>query len=212
MRIFIGEILKLLLLVVCNHTALILKYKMIASDNNLLAIYRTSDSMCNNILNLRMLFLMDKTFFLCRLYNCICHTMWIVFFKACCKSKHFVLISIIKCNYILYFWTSISERSSFIEYNRICLGNLLKELSTLYRYMVLTCFSPISKDKELLMPKPVDQVYVYWLAAKIDHQQADTELYAIDMAMYNQAYKDAIAWWRRHNLPIITATGARWEP
>ena len=67
-------------------------------------------------------------------------------------------------------------------------------------------------DKELLMPRPVDQVYVYWLAAKIDHQQADTELYAIDMAMYNQAFKDAIAWWRRHNIPIITASGSRWEP
>ena len=34
----------------------------------------------------------------------------------------------------------------------------------------------------------------------------------IDMAMYNQAYKDAIAWWRRHNIPTITATGARWKP
>lgn len=67
-------------------------------------------------------------------------------------------------------------------------------------------------DKELLMPRPVDQVYVYWLAAKIDWAQLDTEQYAIDQVMYEQAYKDAIAWWRRHNVPIITKTGARWEP
>ena len=67
-------------------------------------------------------------------------------------------------------------------------------------------------DKELLMPRPVDQVYVYWLAAKVDWAQLDTELYAIDMQMYNQAYKDALAWWRRRNVPIIIRTGARWEP
>lgn len=67
-------------------------------------------------------------------------------------------------------------------------------------------------DKELLMPSPVDQVYVYWLAAKIDWANLDTEQYAVDMAMYNEAYKTAIAWWRRHNIPIITATGARWKP
>lgn len=67
-------------------------------------------------------------------------------------------------------------------------------------------------DKELLMPKPVDKVYVYWLAAQIDWAQVDTELYAIDMAMYNEAYRQALAWWRRHNVPIITKTGARWEP
>lgn len=66
-------------------------------------------------------------------------------------------------------------------------------------------------DKELLMPRPVDQVYVYWLAAKIDWAQLDTEQYAIDQVMFDQAYKDAIAWWRRHNVPIVTATGARWK-
>ena len=61
------------------------------------------------------------------------------------------------------------------------------------------------------MPRPVDQVYVYWLAAKIDWAQLDTEQYAIDQVMYDQAYKDAIAWWRRHIVPVVTATGARWK-
>lgn len=67
-------------------------------------------------------------------------------------------------------------------------------------------------DKELLMPGPVDRVYVLWLCAMIDWEHVDTDLYAIDMEMYNEAYKDAIAWWRRHHRPIVTGTGARWRP
>lgn len=66
-------------------------------------------------------------------------------------------------------------------------------------------------DKELLMPPPVDRVYVFWLSAMIDWAQLDGDLYSIDMAMYNEAYKEAIAWWRRHNVPIVTASGARWK-
>lgn len=72
--------------------------------------------------------------------------------------------------------------------------------------------STFPDDKELLMPPPVDKVYVFWLAAQIDWAQTDTEMYAIDMEMYNAAYKEALAWWRRRNVPIITSTGARWTP
>lgn len=68
------------------------------------------------------------------------------------------------------------------------------------------------EDKELLMPKPVDQVYVYWLAAKIDWAQLDLDLYAVDNTMYAQAFNDACAWWRRHNRPLVNAYGARLEP
>lgn len=68
------------------------------------------------------------------------------------------------------------------------------------------------EDKELLMPPPVDRVYVLWLAAMIDWAQLDGDLYAVDNAMYTQAYKEACAWWRRHNIPIINADGSRYEP
>ena len=67
-------------------------------------------------------------------------------------------------------------------------------------------------DKELIMPVPVDRVYVFWLCAMIDWAQLDGDLYAIDMAMYNQAYTEACAWWRRNHVPIVTETGARWNP
>ena len=71
--------------------------------------------------------------------------------------------------------------------------------------------SSFPDDKELLMPPPVDRVYVFWLCAMIDWAQLDGDLYAIDMSMYNEAYKEAIAWWRRNHVPIVNEAGARWK-
>lgn len=68
------------------------------------------------------------------------------------------------------------------------------------------------EDQELIMPAPVDQVYVYWLCAMIDWAQLDMNLYQIDKAMYDEAYASALAWWRRHNRPLVNGKGARIEP
>lgn len=65
------------------------------------------------------------------------------------------------------------------------------------------------EDQELIMPEPVDMVYVYWLCAMIDWAQLDMNLYQIDKAMYDQAYAAALAWWRRHHRPLVNEKGAR---
>ena len=67
-------------------------------------------------------------------------------------------------------------------------------------------------DKELLMPPPMDRLYVFWLAAMIDWAQLDLDLYAVDKAMYEEALTEAKAWWRRNNVPIVRADGSRWRP
>lgn len=65
------------------------------------------------------------------------------------------------------------------------------------------------EDQELLMPFPVDMVYVYWLCAMIDYAQLDTQQYQIDKAMYDTALSQALAWWRRHHRPLVDEKGAR---
>lgn len=65
------------------------------------------------------------------------------------------------------------------------------------------------EDQELIMPAPVDQVYVFWLCAMIDWAQLDMNLYQIDKAMYDEAYAAALAWWRRHHRPLVNGKGAR---
>ncbi len=56
-------------------------------------------------------------------------------------------------------------------------------------------------DRELLMPAPCDNIYVLYLVAMIDYYNQETAMYTNDMAMFNQAYSEAKAWWRRNNIP-----------
>lgn len=56
-------------------------------------------------------------------------------------------------------------------------------------------------DPELLLPAPHELVYVYYLVAQIDYSNQEYEQYMNDMALYNAAMKDAMAWWRRNHRP-----------
>lgn len=44
-------------------------------------------------------------------------------------------------------------------------------------------------ETELLVPTPYDEMYVYWLQAKIDYWNQDMDLYEVSMTMYNNAYE-----------------------
>lgn len=57
------------------------------------------------------------------------------------------------------------------------------------------------EDRELLMPRPHEYVYVYYLAAMSDIHNHESNLYVTDMEKYNTAMRDARAWWRRHHRP-----------
>lgn len=45
-------------------------------------------------------------------------------------------------------------------------------------------------DQVLLVPFPYDQIYIYWLAAKIDHANQEFDRYNNNMALFN-SYHDA---------------------
>lgn len=52
-------------------------------------------------------------------------------------------------------------------------------------------------DAEHLMPWPYDNIYVLYLCAQIDNANLETALYENDITMFNAAWDDATAWWRR---------------
>lgn len=58
------------------------------------------------------------------------------------------------------------------------------------------------EDMELLMPYPKDECYCLYLAARIDNENQDSELYGNDYAVANAAVADACAWYRRTHKPI----------
>ena len=57
------------------------------------------------------------------------------------------------------------------------------------------------KDIELAMPAAHEDVYVKYLAAKIDYYNGETALYTNDLAIYNEAMDAARAWYIRNNRP-----------
>lgn len=70
--------------------------------------------------------------------------------------------------------------------------------------------SPVKNFPEnitLSMPPEHEDVYVKYLAAKIDYYNGETALYANDYAVYSEAADAAQAWWIRHNRP----SGRRWR-
>lgn len=57
------------------------------------------------------------------------------------------------------------------------------------------------EDPPLLFTGSYEELYQHYLMAKIDYYNQETDLYLNDMAAYNGALGEAMAWWRRHHRP-----------
>ena len=55
--------------------------------------------------------------------------------------------------------------------------------------------------KQLLVPAPYDNVYLYWLMAKIDEQTLEQEKYNNDRTMFTAAYESFSDYWTRTHMP-----------
>lgn len=59
-----------------------------------------------------------------------------------------------------------------------------------------------SLDRELLVPSPFDDIYLYWVAAQIDYWNDEIEGYNNNMGMYTNAYNEFANDYRRTHMPI----------
>ena len=57
------------------------------------------------------------------------------------------------------------------------------------------------EEEEMLLPERFQMVYVYRLMCEIDLMNGETERYNNDATLYNQAFNEWKAWYRRHNKP-----------
>lgn len=57
-------------------------------------------------------------------------------------------------------------------------------------------------DTELIAPPPYDDLYFWWLAAKVDLINLDNKQYKNDYQMYNNAYLTFQDYWNRTYMPI----------
>lgn len=56
-------------------------------------------------------------------------------------------------------------------------------------------------ETELLIPHPYDDVYTYWLEAKIDYANGEYAKYNNSMAMFNTAYSAFERYYNREHMP-----------
>lgn len=62
---------------------------------------------------------------------------------------------------------------------------------------------------ELMAPDPYAMVYVYWVMAKIDLRNLETDKYNNDNALFASAYNTLSDWWTRTRMPISTVRELR---
>ena len=57
-------------------------------------------------------------------------------------------------------------------------------------------------DTDLLAPWPYDEMYTYWLMARIDELNQETDKYNADRAKFENAYGEMQDWWNRTYMPV----------
>lgn len=66
-----------------------------------------------------------------------------------------------------------------------------------------------STNTELLAREPYSDVYRHYLAAQMDIANRESEEYAKDMVLYNNAWQTLADWWNREHMPIQRARELR---
>ncbi len=56
--------------------------------------------------------------------------------------------------------------------------------------------------QKLLIPTPYDEIYIFWLAAKIDYWNGEYGKYNNSIAMFNTALADYAKYYNRTHLPL----------
>ena len=54
---------------------------------------------------------------------------------------------------------------------------------------------------ELLAPFPYDEIYLYWLACKVDYQNLEPDKYNNDRTLFNNAWNELSNWYTRTHMP-----------
>ncbi len=56
-------------------------------------------------------------------------------------------------------------------------------------------------ERELMIPDRFSDIYISYLLAKVDFHDMETESYNNDVLMYQAAYEQFAAWYRRKHMP-----------
>jgi hypothetical protein len=88
---------------------------------------------------------------------------------------------------------SLTDRLNEIE-ARVQREILLKDPDDIIQYSF-----PDDRDKELILPKPYDSAYVYYIKMMVEFDQEEYSAYNNTMAMFTMQYQDAEKYYNKLN-------------
>ena len=71
-------------------------------------------------------------------------------------------------------------------------------------YWVFIPFEEGQEERELVVPAPFTELYIFFLMSRIDFFNGDSGRYNDTMVLFNNAWDEFAAWYRETNKPIQT--------
>lgn len=62
-------------------------------------------------------------------------------------------------------------------------------------------------ERELLLESPWDEMYIRWMEAMIDYNNAETDSYNRSITLFNNLYNNFMDWYIRRNMPKQNGSG-----
>ena len=114
-----------------HMAAFILEDEVRAADDDLFALDHAGDAVRDDILHLRVVFLVAQSALLCRLDHGVCHRVRVVLFQARGKTQHVFFFVIGKGDDVCDFRRGVGERAGLVEDDGVCICNCLEESAAL---------------------------------------------------------------------------------
>ena len=131
MRILRGQRIKFLPLTLRNSTALVLKDKVRTADEHLFALDHAGNTVCDDILHLRMVFLVLESPLFCLLHDGIGHGVRIMLLQTGGQAQHFGLLMAAEGHDLRDLRPGVGQRAGLVEHDRIGLRHGLQKTSAL---------------------------------------------------------------------------------
>ena len=135
-RILCGQGIEFLLFALRDGAALVLKDEVCAADEHLFALDHAGNAVRDDVLHLRMIFLMLEALLFGLLHNGVGHRMRVMLLKAGSQTQHFRLLMTAEGHNLCNLRLGVGQCPGLVEHDRIRLRHSLQKPSALDRNVI----------------------------------------------------------------------------
>ena len=141
MRVLRGKGLELFFFALRHMAALVFKDEVRAADEDGFTVYHAGNAVRDDVLHLRVVFLVVQAPLLCGLHNGVCHRVRVVLLEARGQTQHIRFLIIGKGHNARDLWHGVGECAGLVENDGVCVRNGLHEPAALNRDMRRACLA-----------------------------------------------------------------------